>query len=460
MKSSLKTRLILAFFSIILIPILVVILSFFIGSKNLISEDDDQLDQLFTDIKQEIRINEDFLPNEKQFNKKITPLLNRYDINLTIQTQSGERLFDSRNFRSVQEDNDFFFNLNNFQVQVQTSEGDVWNADIIANSYQREPFNIFKDIINLALISVGVGLFTLIVLILVWTRYISRTVLFPLRHIFEATEEMKEGNLDYPINYKRGDEIGRFIQGFNLMRQHLKESSIKQKQYEEARKELIANISHDLRTPLSSIKGYVEGLQDGIVQNEEMKMRYLRVIHDKTNHLDTLIEDLFEFSKMELEQLPIEKDVVNMADFFLDMLGRFQFDLQIRGVDMTFTKQIPPLNIGLDPTRIEQVMSNLIDNAVRYGGDRITIEVEVDQVKGSLSVIVKDNGQGMDEKDLTNIFNPFYRGEKSRSTKHGGSGLGLSIVQYIVQAHGGEIKAESEKGKGSLFILTIANTIS
>ncbi|MYL32167.1 HAMP domain-containing protein [Pontibacillus yanchengensis] len=455
MKSSLKTRLVLAFLSTIIVPILVAILTLYLGADQLSSEEDDQLDQLFSDVKKEIRMTKDELPDRNAFYNEIKPLLDRYDMNVTIHTEKEELIFDSKNYREVDEMNSFLPNFNTFTIQVQPETGVMWDVTIQANSSQNAPFQRMNHIVRILLLSVGMGFLTMILMIVIWTTYISRTVLTPLKHIYQATEEMRDGNLDYPIVYKRKDEIGRFIEGFNVMRQHVKDSFKKQKQYEDSRKELIASISHDLRTPLSSIKGYVEGLRDGIVQNEEMKHRYLEVIHDKTDHLDHLIEDLFEFSKMEVDQLPIEKEVVNASVYFERLITKHQFELRNQAVELTYTNEVKPASILLDPIRVEQVMSNLIDNAVRYGSDRIKMDVHADDLEGTIAISITDNGQGIRKEDIPYIFTSFYRGEKSRSTYSGGSGLGLSIVKYIVKAHGGDIRVKSDKGKGSTFIFTL-----
>ncbi|KGP74303.1 sensor histidine kinase [Pontibacillus yanchengensis] len=456
MKSSLKTRLVLAFLSTITVPILIAILTLYLGADQLSNGEDDQLDQLFSDVKKEIRMTEDELPDRNAFYNEIKPLLDQYDMNVTIYTEDRELIFDSKNYREVDEVNSFLPNFNTFTIQVQPETGIMWDVTIQANSSQNAPFQRMTHIVHILLLSVGMGLLTLILMIVIWTTYISRTVLTPLKHIYQATEEMREGNLDYPIVYKRKDEIGRFIEGFNVMRQHVKDSFKKQKQYEDSRKELIASISHDLRTPLSSIKGYVEGLRDGIVQNEEMKQRYLQVIHNKTEHLDHLIEDLFEFSKMEVDQLPIEKEVVNASVYFEKLITKHQFELRNQAVELTYTNvEEKPTSILLDPVRVEQVMSNLIDNAVRYGSDQINIKVHTNDLEGTIAITITDNGQGIRNEDIPYIFTSFYRGEKSRSTYSGGSGLGLSIVKYIVKAHGGDIHVESELGKGSSFIFTL-----
>ncbi|WP_345240727.1 HAMP domain-containing sensor histidine kinase [Pontibacillus salipaludis] len=454
MKSSLKKRLVFAFLSTILVPILAAILTFYLGA-NQIANEEDELDQLFTDVRREIRLNEGKLPNQDAFYQEIKALLDRYQMNITIEGEGDEVLFDSRTYREVEELNSFLPNLNTFTIQVAGEENRNWDVTIRANSAQSEPFNRMTDIVHILLLSVGIGVLTLLLMVVIWTTYISRTVLTPLKQIYQATEEMRSGNLDYPIQYKKRDEIGRFIQGFNVMRQHVKDSFTKQKQYEDARKQLIASISHDLRTPLSSIKGYVEGLRDGVVRNEEMKQRYLQVIHDKTTHLDHLIEDLFEFSKSEADQLAMEKEVVNVAHYFEKQLAKYQFDLQKQEVELSYTIEAQPRSIVLDPFRIEQVMSNLIDNACRYGSNRIMIDVRPDQSERNIVIRVEDNGQGIDKEDLPYIFSSFYRAEKSRSTKYGGSGLGLSIVKSIVKAHDGEVDVESESGQGSAFIITL-----
>ncbi|SDJ61941.1 HAMP domain-containing protein [Salimicrobium halophilum] len=454
MTSSLKTRLVLAFLSTIIVPILAGVLTMYLGASNP-DEEEEQLDRLFIEVREEIRAHEENLPDGDVFYEDIEPLLNHYDMNITIRDQDGQLLFDSVNYRQRSEENSFLPGFNTFTIQTDSETGAPWEVTIDAGSSEREPFQQMTNVLHVLFLSIGIGLLTLLLMIIIWTTYISRTILTPLKQIYKATEEMRDGNLDYPIRYRRKDEIGRFIQGFDYMRQHLKESSVKQQQYEESRKELIASISHDLRTPLSSIKGYVEGLRDGIVRDEEKKRHYLQVIHDKTTHLDHLIEDLFEFSKMEVDQLPMDKEVVNASDYFKDLLHNYQAELIDQHVQVTYTENIDSVSILIDPLRLSQVMNNLLENAVRYGSDRIWIDVHSDQNRRELVVRIADNGQGIEEEDLSYIFTSFYRAEKSRTTEKGGSGLGLSIVKYIVKAHGGDIQVDSEEEKGSTFVFTI-----
>ena len=454
MRWGLKPRLIFAFISIIIVPIVAAILFLVLystGMEDRAGRSQDQLDVLLSEVKGSINENAEFLHDPDLFYEKVRPLMRKYQIGLTVVSSEGETLFDSSNYQSRQEASFWIDRLGKFNVDVLTQERGELSAEIQANSLSVQPFKQFQEIIYAILLAIAVGLAVLAGLILLWTWYISRTVLKPLKEIYHATEEVIEGNLDYPIRYGKRDEIGRFIHGFDLMRTHLKKSIEQQQQYERARKQLIASISHDLRTPLASIKGYVEGLEDGIARNEEMQKKYYRVIKSKTDQLDRLIEDLFEFSKFELEQLSIDKTLVNSSEFFQEAFHSAQLDY--RDVDLVLAGPLPSVSLNIDSGRIKQVMANLIDNAVKYGGTEIVMKIE--KQDGFIMVSIKDNGQGISAEDLPYIFNAFFRGEKSRSRESGGTGLGLAIVKYIIEAHGGEIRAVSEPGKGSEFTFTL-----
>ncbi|WP_404469659.1 ATP-binding protein [Sutcliffiella horikoshii] len=454
MKGGLKPRLILAFVSIIVLPIVATILFltiFLSGIEERTGNSEDKLDVLFSDVKSAIDKNAGDLKEPDLFYQKVEPLLKNYEIDLTIYSPDGNVLFASEAYHNKPESSLWPERLGKLNVDVPTEEYGELLAEIDAHSFSVAPFSLFKEIIYAVLGGIAVGLTVLTALILLWTRYISRTVLHPLKEIYIATEEVMEGNLEYKIRYTKQDEIGRFIQGFDLMRDYLKKSIEQQQQYERARKELIASISHDLRTPLASIKGYVEGLEDGIAKNENMQKKYFKVIKSKTDQLDRLIDDLFEFSKFELKQLSIEKTPVNNQAFFHEAYQNAQLDYP--NVDIVLDEPIPSVNLNIDSGRIKQVIANLMDNAVKYGGNKIFLKI---RIQGEfLHVSIKDNGQGIKKEDLPFIFDAFFRVEKSRSRESGGTGLGLAIVKYIVNAHGGEINAISEPGKGSVFTFTL-----
>lgn len=453
----LKTRLIVAFLSIILIPVLVTIGIITIYASfidQLPEEQDHRLESMFADVQSEVSIHYEHIDEPEKFFSLLAPLFTQYEIDIILKSEDDVILFQSDHFNRADYNQYWFLNLNPLQVEIETNTGDVVYADILGN-VDSDPFRHFQQVIVMILFSVGIGLLILIGLIAGWTWYISRTIFIPISDIFTATEEMREGNLDHPINYSKKDEIGRFIAGFNLMRTHLKQSISKQQHDEKVRKELLASISHDLRTPLASIKGYVEGLEDGIVQNEEMRSRYVQVIKRKSNQLDRLIDDLFEFSKIELDQLSVDLQRVDSQEFFDDVLQHAQLDMNLQNTRLLLSSPIPSVWIKVDAIRMEQVITNLVDNAIQYGANEINVMINKDDTATQLIVRVQDNGSGIASEDLPHVFDQFYRGEKSRSRRHGGTGLGLSITKYIIIAHGGEIQVESEEGQGSSFTFVI-----
>ncbi|SFF92634.1 HAMP domain-containing protein [Halobacillus alkaliphilus] len=440
----LKVRLILAFLSLILLPIGVTGSLLQLQSSELEEKERtyrNSMNELESTLKRQLN-------NTSVSSLELNALANQYAAEINIKDVEGETVFTSYKDSEAASQNKAFADSSTL-FHVQAEDGRILFVELSS----RMPFT--DTILRSILISVGSGLIALILLIIGWTWYISRTILSPLKEIYAATEEVKEGNLDYPIQYRRKDEIGKFIRGFNTMRTHLKQSQEKEEQFREDRKQLIANISHDLRTPLSSIRGYVEGLQDGVAQTDEMQKKYFRVIRQKTDQLDHLIEDLFQFSKLDLRQLPLDQQFVDSRAFFQSLLDDTVEDGKSKNVRIAIPQQIPSVPLSLDPVRITQVMNNLTENAVRYGADSIVIAIKIEHDKSNLTISVKDNGEGMEKEDLTKIFSRFYRAEKSRSRESGGTGLGLAIVKSIIEQHGGALWADSELNYGSTIAFTL-----
>ena len=336
----LKVRLILAFLSLILLPIGVTGSLLQLQSSELEGKERtyrDSMNELESTLKRR-------LSNTSVSNLELNALANQYAVEINIKDVEGETVFTSYKDPEAASHNEAIVDSSTL-FHVQAEEGRILFVELSS----RMPFT--DTILRSILISVGGGLIALILLIIGWTWYISRTILSPLKEIYAATEEVKEGNLDYPIQYRRKDEIGKFIRGFNTMRTHLKQSQEKEEQFREDRKQLIANISHDLRTPLSSIKGYVEGLQDGVAQTDEMQKKYFRVIRQKTDQLDHLIEDLFQFSKLDLRKLPLEQQFVDSRTFFQSLLDDVVEDGKSKNVRIDVPRQIPSVTLSLDPVR-------------------------------------------------------------------------------------------------------------
>lgn len=274
-------------------------------------------------------------------------------------------------------------------------------------------------------------------------RTIKESILQPLQELTAAAEQIVEGNLDSPIRYRANDEMGKFSAVFELMRTRLLESTEQQKKAEQARNDLIASISHDLRTPLTSIRGYVEGLQDGIGRDKDKFDRYLTVIRDKTNKLDERIEDLFRFSQLESGQLPMSLEPWNSKELLETLVQPLEKELAESERRLTVLRPFPQASIRADASRLGQVFDNLIDNALKYAGKGAVITIGAVLGDDGLTVKVHDNGTAIAAEHWPYLFERFYRGDKSRTGEEGGSGLGLAICKHIIEAHGGQIGVEA-----------------
>lgn len=301
----------------------------------------------------------------------------------------------------------------------------------------------------------------LVILVLtngVLTYYVSRSIIRPLRSLRLAAEEIKEGNLDFEVIPESGDEIGALSVSFEQMRRKLKESVELQLQYEENRKELISNISHDLKTPITAIKGYVEGIMDGVTNTPEKLDKYVRTIYTKAVQMDQLIDELFLFSKLDLKKQPFHFEEVELGAFLRDCMDELRVDIEKKGVSFVMEEDgmNAPVFVHADRDKLRRVLVNIIENAMKYmDKEQGRIRLGLLDLHPYMAVEVQDNGQGIAEEALPHIFDRFYRGDRSRNASTGGSGLGLAIAKQIIEEHGGSIWAESSLGKGTTIIFTL-----
>ncbi|WP_245809699.1 sensor histidine kinase [Cohnella massiliensis] len=286
-------------------------------------------------------------------------------------------------------------------------------------------------------------------------RVISRHILVPLAELNAAAEQITNGNLDFEIRQSSQDEMGRFIAAFDLMRARLKESLDRQAAYERSRKELIANISHDLRTPITSIRGYVEGLRDGIARDEQKVDRYLTVIKDKTDQLDRMIEDLFQFAQLESERLVMNDTETDSRELLETVVSTFELEFRDGPVHLAVERPFPSRLVKADAGRIAQVFENIIENARKYARGCSQIAISAKDEGDRIRIAIRDDGGGISGEDVPYLFDRFYRGEKSRSRAFGGAGLGLAICKQIIEEHGGRIGVQSEPGAGAEFYFTL-----
>ncbi len=243
------------------------------------------------------------------------------------------------------------------------------------------------------------------------------------------------------------------------MRQELKKSIDKQVQYEDNRKELISSISHDLKTPITSIKGHVEGIRDGVANTPEKLDKYLNVIYQKSQDMDQLIDDLFLFSKLDLDRVPFELKDVQILDLIDNVVGEMKLEWENETQKIIFNVNDvsnEPLYVNIDPQQIKRVMINLMQNSIKYmDKPEKEIRITVSNNKDSVQIIVADNGMGIDEEHLKYVFDRFYRVDESRNSDTGGTGLGLAITKQIIEQHQGHIIATSVLGEGTKMIIEL-----
>lgn len=288
------------------------------------------------------------------------------------------------------------------------------------------------------------------------SRLLSRTVINPLNSLKKAAAEIKKGNLDWQI-YEEGDhEIQELCRDLELMRLRLKNSINTQLKYEDNRKMLISSISHDLKTPVTAIKGYVEGILDGIAQTPEKKEKYLKTIYTKAQQIDEMIDDLLLYAKLDMNQLPFNFEKTCILEFFQDCLLENEPDLERSGIKIGLSNELSrKYEVFIDRERMKRVITNILDNARKYmDKEEKEIRIILRETRTSIIIEVRDNGRGIKKEDLSYIFDRFYRSDAARGETEG-SGLGLAIAKQIIEGHNGTIWALTHGEEGTSIMISL-----
>ena len=306
------------------------------------------------------------------------------------------------------------------------------------------------------------GLFVSMLTILVFTaflltRWLERSIFTPISAINIAMNNIRDGNFTYTLSTGEEGEIGDLYRNYEDMRLRLKESADEKLEHEKQNRELISNISHDLKTPITSIKGYVEGLIDGVANTPEKQEKYIRTIYNKANDMDHLIDELTLYSRFESDRIPYNFHRLNVGDYFGDCVEEIGMDMESRGIELNYTNLVSPqTKIIADPEQMKRVINNIVGNSVKYmDKEKGRIDIRILDEQDSIRIEIEDNGKGIGPRDLPNIFDRFYRTDSSRNSAQGGSGIGLSIVRKIIEDHGGYIWATSREGEGTCMHLVI-----
>lgn len=282
--------------------------------------------------------------------------------------------------------------------------------------------------------------------------WIYQSIVKPLNQLHEAMHNISEGNLDFTLETTSHNEIGELCSDFETMRKRLKETAEEKLQYDKDNKELISNISHDLKTPITAIKGYVEGIMDGVADTPEKLNKYIRTIYNKANDMSHLIEELTFYSKIDTNRIPYTFSKINIDQYFRDCVEELKLDLEEKNIELTYFNYIEEdIIIIADAEQLKKVVNNIIGNSVKYiDKKKGIINIRIKDAGDFVQVEIEDNGKGIAIKDLPYIFDRFYRTDASRNSLQGGSGIGLSIVKKIIEDHGGRIWATSKETTGTV----------
>lgn len=291
----------------------------------------------------------------------------------------------------------------------------------------------------------------------VFLMRIEKRVFQPIEKLLEGVDAIAQGNYQVQIENNHHSDLSMLIDAFNKMAQNLLKDEKLKADYEENRKLLIANISHDLKTPITTIQGYIEALLDETMRQKINQEAYLQKIHKNTVYTNKLIDDLFLFSKLDMQKLEFQFEIVEMGPFMADLMEEYQFECNEHQVQFQYSANIAPnCYVRLDRRRFHQVVTNIIHNAMQYGPEKgLAIMVSAESAAEKFCLAIEDNGPGISNEQLPFIFERFYRVDAERSKNLGSTGLGLAIAKELIEAHGGEIIVKSVLGQGTCFQISL-----
>ena len=476
-----RTRLIVTFSTIVLLPLALTIIAFLcIGvtlmnhaepggmgsidyteisdSAEVVGEQTQMLYEKLVEMKQKdayVFEDKDYLRNlNDSINRKNSYILVRKNdsIYFTGNEKAAKVIFNrlqgyGENDGSVESVN-YYHDLNKYtkQLDFEFRDGSPGSLFIITRVNNLISGTLLKDMF-FAMFAILV--FTSFLL----TRWIHRGVFNPIKELNTAMTKIKDGDFDYRLttNSNSNDEIGQLYRNYEDMRLRLKENLEEQEQQDKQNRVLISNISHDLKTPITAIKGYMEGIMDGVADTPEKMDKYIKTVYNKANDMDRLINELTIYSSIDNNRIPYNFHRINVADYFGDCVEEVGMDLESKNIKLNYSNMVSEdTQIIADPEQLKRVINNIIGNSVKYRDkDDSYIDIRILDETDAIRVEIEDNGKGIAAKDLSRIFERFYRADTSRNSAQGGSGIGLSIVKKIIEDHGGYIWATSKEGEGT-----------
>ena len=314
-----------------------------------------------------------------------------------------------------------------------------------------------KEIENFYLTSticVGIAVVVIVLVSQIFTRKIFKRIITPVDKLMKANEKIKNGNYDELIEYKGEYEFEQLCDSFNNMQITLKEEKERDIKWQKTKQDMISGISHDLKTPLTSIKGYIKGIKDGVADSKEKQEKYLDVAYKKACEMDTLIERLLYFSRVENGQIAYNIKNIGVKKLIQQYIKGQEFDFKEKGIEIKSNVKTND-SINVDIMQINRVFDNIIQNSIKYANaSTLVIEITAKSIQNNVIIEIKDNGVGIENDKLDKVFEEFYRADESRTnTNVEGNGIGLYVCKYIIEKHRGSIKAKNENGLNIIITL-------
>lgn len=363
----------------------------------------------------------------------------------------------SLNYNNLESDKSYFYSIAHFDsngeklyCMVKVPPG-VMNINV---DIKPSPDKYIRKAAVSIVASILIIIIFLTLSVFVYAYLTSKKIVKPLKKILEGIKRMTKGDYCTRIDFNAENEFAEIKDAFNFMAEKIETSESERKRLENLRRQLLADISHDLKTPLTSIRGYSKALYDGMVEDEEKLKKYLNIIYNKSERATLLIETLHEFAKLDNSQYIINREEGDFSEFIRETVSGFYNEFQEKGFQLEIDLPEYEIRYKFDRVEMERAISNIITNVLKYNPEGTKIKIELKNNIEEIELIIADDGIGIDENLKDKIFEPFIRGDKSRHTT-GGTGLGLSIANKILEKHGGNLKLEQREKYKTVFKLNL-----
>ena len=470
-----KNRIVLKFFGALTVLILIVVfvLNFFVSLR--LHKHFEQ--KISTELKSNAVLVGDILRtdliegNFEDIRRKTGQLADKLDLRITVIEKGGKILGDSGQQPSLMESHSDRFEVNEalkkgFGQSTRFSDTLGINMKYVAvrvDEGQRVlgiirfalPLSRVQPEIRIIYRVVLFGTIAAVIIAMIVAYFVSRSITLPIRQMKETARQIARGDFGRRVRIKSKGELGELAESLNTMADELQQKMENLRRMDRMRTDFVANVSHELKTPLTLIKGYIETLEDRAMDDKKTATKFISIIKEHTDRLGHIIDDLLSLSELELSGDSVHKTEFDLKEIIDDVSLGFGRALSVKKQKLTVNSDGGDFRIKADRDKIEQVFVNLIDNAIKYTKESGSIELLLIEHDCEVIVNVRDSGIGIPKEHRERIFERFYRVDKARSKELGGTGLGLSIVKHIVLAHNGKIAIESELYKGTEISITL-----